>query len=238
MAEAADGSAAVWQTRAVRLLPHEKERLEIFQAAELARRRRARGLELGQAEAVALIADEVLEAARDGLDYGAVERRGYEVLRPGDVLDGVAGLVARIELEPLFGDGHRLIVLRDPIGREGPPPPHAEGAAEIPWLPDGAPLEIANAGAVPVGLTSHFHVFEANRALDFDRRAAWGMRLALPAGEKVLIEAGEALEVRLLPIGGERIVRGHGGLVEGPLDAPGALDEALALARERGYRGA
>jgi urease subunit gamma/beta len=58
------------------LLPHEKERLEIFQAAELARRRRGRGLRLSQAEAVALISDEVLEEARDGLDYEAVERRG------------------------------------------------------------------------------------------------------------------------------------------------------------------
>jgi urease subunit gamma/beta len=223
----------------VRLLPHEKERLEIFQAAELARRRRGRGLRLAQAEAVALIADEVLEAARDGLDYAAVEQRGYEVLGPDDVLEEVPALVARIELEPLFGDGHRLIVLRDPIGRDGPPPLHAEGAAEIPWLDaDAATLEIANRGEVPVGLTSHFHVFEANRALEFDRRAAWGMRLALAPGEKVVIEAGQALEVRLLPIAGERVVRGHGELVDGPLDEPGALNAALERAREKGYRGA
>lgn len=77
----------------MRLLPHEKERLEIFQAAELGRRRRGRGLRLGQAEAVALIADEVLEAARDGLDYAAVEQRGYEVLGTADVLDEVPRLV-------------------------------------------------------------------------------------------------------------------------------------------------
>ncbi len=221
----------------MRLLPHEKERLEIFQAAELARRRRGRGLRLGQAEAVALIADEVLEAARDGLGYAAVERRGYEVLGPADVLDEVPALVPRIELEPLFADGHRLIVLRDPIGADAPPPLHAEGAVEIPWLPDGAALEIANEGEVPVGLTSHFHVFEANRALNFDRRAAWGMRLALDPGEKVVIEPGGALEVRLVPIAGERIVRGHGELVDGPLDEEGALDAALERARERGYRG-
>jgi urease subunit gamma/beta len=222
----------------VRLLPHEKERLEIFQAAELARRRRARALRLSQAEAVALIADEVLEAARDGLDYAAVERRGYEVLGPADVLEEVPGLVRRVELEPLFADGHRLIVLRDPIGRDGPPASHAEGAAEIPWLESEASLEIANTGEVPVGITSHFHVFEANRTLEFDRRAAWGMRLALAPGEKVLIEPGQTLEVRLLPIAGERVVRGHGELVDGPLDEPGALEAALERARERGYRGA
>src|SRR5262249_13373693 len=156
-----------------------------------ARRRQERGLRLGQVEAVALISDEVLEAARDGLDYAAVERRGYEVLGPGDVLDDIPRLVQRIELEPLFADGHRLIVLRAPTGREGPPPLHAQGEREIPWLPDGIALEIVNEGEVPVGLTSHFHVFEANRALHFDRRAAWGMRLALAAGEKIVIEPGQ-----------------------------------------------
>ncbi len=222
----------------MRLLPHEKERLEIFQAAELARKRRGRGLRLGQAEAVALIADEVLEAARDGLEYAAVEQRGYEVLGTADVLDEVPRLVPRIELEPLFADGHRLIVLRDPIGSDGPPSLHAEGAAEIPWLAEGTALEIANQGEVPVGLTSHFHVFEANRALEFDRRAAWGMRLALDPGEKVLIEPRQTLEVRLVPIAGDRIVRGHGELVDGPLDEPGALEAALDRAKEKGYRGA
>jgi urease subunit gamma/beta len=222
----------------VRLLPHEKERLEIFQAAELARRRRRRGLRLSQAEAVALIADEVLEAARDGLGYGAVERRGYEVLGPVDVLEEVPALVARIELEPLFADGHRLVVLLDPIGRDGPPPLHAEGEGEIPWLAGGVPLRLANEGAVPVGLSSHFHLFEANRALSFDRRAAWGMRLALAAGEKVVIEPGQELEVRLVPIAGERVVRGQGEIVDGPLEAPGALEAALERARALGYRGA
>jgi urease subunit gamma/beta len=221
----------------VRLLPHERERLEIFQAAELARRRRGRGLRLSQAEAVALIADEVLEAARDGLGYEDVERRGYEVLGPADVLEEVPALVTRIELEPLFADGHRLIVLRDPIGADGPPP-LADSAGEIPWLDGETTLEIANEGEVPVGLTSHFHLFEANRALSFDRRAAWGMRLALAAGEKVVVEPGATLAVRLLPIAGERVLRGHGELVDGPLEEPGALEAALERARERGYRGA
>lgn len=222
----------------MRLLPHEKDRLEIFLAAELARRRRDRGLRLSQAEAAALIADEVLEAARDGLDYATVERRGYEILGPDDVLGEVPRLLSRLELEPLFADGHRLIVLQDPIGRAEPPPLHGEGAAETPWLDAGTPLPIANEGAVPVGLSSHFHVFEANRALSFDRRAAWGMRPALAPGEKVVIEPGEAVEVRLVPISGARVVRGHSDLVDGPLDAPGALEAALELARERGYRGA
>ncbi len=221
----------------VRLLPREQNRLQVFAAAELARRRRARGLLLSQAEAVALICDEVMEAARDGLDYAAVEQRGYEILYPADVLEDVPRLVARIELEALFADGHRLIVLLDPITSGGPPSLDAANV-EPQWLEDGRPLRLANTSDVPIALTSHFHVFEANRRLHFDRSAAWGMRLAVAAGVKVVIEPGQTREVWVVPFGGARIVRGHGGLVDGPLDAPGALEAALALARKRGYEGA
>jgi urease subunit gamma/beta len=222
----------------MRLLPRERDRLEVFLAAELARRRRARGLRLTQAEAVALIADETLEAARDGLGYAEVERRGYGILHEGDVLPGVAEMVDRIELEPLFADGTRLVVLLDPIRRSEPAPLDDGAAPALAWLHGGVPLVIANEGEVPVGITSHFHLFEVNRALRLDRRAAWGMRLALPAGAKLVVEPGADVEARVVPFGGRRVVRGHGGLVDGPLDAPGALESALALARERGYRGA
>jgi urease subunit gamma/beta len=221
----------------VRLLPREQNRLQVFAAAELARRRRARGLLLSQAEAVALISDEVMEAARDGLGYTAVEQRGYEILDPADVLEDVPRLVGRIELEALFADGHRLIVLHDPITSDGPPPLDA-GSAQPQWLEGGTPLRLANTSDVPIALTSHFHVFEANRRLLLDRRAAWGMRLAVAAGVKVVIEPGQTRDVQVVPFGGARVVRGHGGLVDGPLDAPGALEAALALAQERGYEGA
>jgi urease subunit gamma/beta len=219
----------------MRLLPSEEDRLLLFLAAELARRRRARGLALTQAEAVALIADEVCEAARDGCGYAEVERRGYRVLEEPDVLAGVPDAVARVEVEPLFADGHRLVVLHDPIRRDAPP---AAAAVEPEWLDGGAALEVVNEGEVPVAVTSHFHFFEVNRALRFDRAAAWGSRLAVAPGAKVMFAPGEPRTVRVVPIAGARVVRGHGGLVDGPLDAPGARDAALALARERGYRGA
>jgi urease subunit gamma/beta len=218
----------------MRLLPREQERLLLFLAAELARRRRARGLALTQAEAVAIVADTVCEAARDGASYADAERAGYAALTPADVLEGVAALVPRIEVEALFTDGSRLVVLHDPIAQDGPPEPRE---LEPTWL-DGTPLEVVNEGEVLVGVTSHFHFFEVNRALSFDRAAAWGMRLAVPAGTKVFFEPGGRRTVQLTPFGGARVIRGHGGLADGPLDAPGAKDRALELARARGYRGA
>src|SRR3954469_6523887 len=173
----------------MRLLPREQDRLQVFLAAELARRRRARGLALTQAEAVALIADEVCEAARDGRSYEEVEAYGYGVLGPADVLPGAGELVGRIEVEPLFADGHRLIVLHDPIGRTGPPSPRG---VEPEWVGDGVALDVVNEGTRPVGVTSHFHFFEVNRALRFDRAAAWGRRLAIAPGAKVVFLPGEA----------------------------------------------
>ena len=71
---------------------------------------------------------------------------------------------------------------------------------------------MVNEGAVPVGVTSHFHFFEVNRALRFDRAAAWGRRLAVEAGVKVFFDPGVPREVRLVPFGGARVVRGHAGL--------------------------
>jgi urease subunit gamma/beta len=217
----------------VRLLPSEEDRLALFLAAELARRRRARGLRLSQAEAVALIADETMELARDGLAYHEVERRGYAVLGPGDVQDGVAELVDRIELEPLFADGPRLVVLIEPITRDRPP--DLTGEPELEWLPGEVAVEVENLAAVAIAVTSHFHFFETNRVLRFDRRAAWGMRLAVVPGVKVVFPPGESRAVRLVPFGGARVIRGHGGLVDGCLDEPGALEAALALARAQGY---
>ena len=219
----------------MRLLPREQDRLLLFLAAELARKRRARGLRLNQAEAVALIADEVCEAARDGRSYEEAEAVGYGVLGDADVADGVAELVRRVEVEAVFGDGSRLIVLHDPVAAAGPPPP---GEPELVWLARDIAVTVVNEGEVPVGVTSHFHFFEANRALRFDRARAWGLRLAIAPGEKVFFDPGAAREVFLVPFGGARVIRGHAGLVDGPLDAPEALDAALELARERGYRGA
>lgn len=84
-------------------------------------------------------------------------------------------------------------------------------------------LEVTNRGDRPVQVGSHFHFAEANRALDFDREAARGHRLDIPAGTAVRLEPGDATTVRLIPLGGQRRVHGFRDLVDGPLDS-GARD--------------
>ena len=125
--------------RPMRLLPWEEDRLQVFAAAELARRHLAAGLRLNQPEAVALICDAMLEAARAGATYEGVEAAGRGAVGPQDVLDGVRELVPEVRLEVLLGDGTRVIALLDPIGRGTPPDPLGPGALVI---GDDADIEV------------------------------------------------------------------------------------------------
>jgi urease gamma subunit len=99
----------------MRLTPRELERLQLFSAAELARRRRARGVKLNYPEAVALICDEISEAARDGRTMQEAMEVGSTVLRRADVMDGVAEMLDKLQVEALFTDGMKLVTLYDPI---------------------------------------------------------------------------------------------------------------------------
>ncbi len=223
------------------LTPRDLDRLLLFQAAELARRRRARGLLLNVPETIAIVADEVAEAARDGLRLEEAIARGRAVLGPADVLPGVADVVAQVQVEASFEDGSRLAVVHDPIGGGslGADAPGAVLPADAPlaWPEPVATLTIENTASVPIAVTSHYHLFEANPRLRLDRAAAYGMRLCLPAGGVLRLDPGETCEAPVVPIGGERVAIGFAGLVDGPLDAPGAREAALERARACGYLG-
>jgi urease subunit gamma/beta len=228
----------------VRLTPTERDRLLIFTAAELARARRARGVRLNVPEATALIADTVCEAARDGRRLAEAIEAGRSVLSADDVLPGVPDVVTTVQVECVFDDGTRLCVINDPFHGRGSLGDEAPGAALAGQGTGYDPVEeqlvlpVHNTASVPISVTSHFHFFEANPRLDFDRAAAYGTRLSVPAGSSVRFGPGESVEVGLVPIGGDRIAIGFAGLVDGPLDAPGAREEALRRAVACGYLGA
>jgi urease subunit gamma/beta len=226
----------------VRLTPTERDRLLLFTAAELARSRRARGLRLNVPEATALIADTVAEAARDGARLLAAAEAGRSVLGVDDVLPGVADIVIEVKVEAVFDDGTRLVVVRDPFRSTSVSTDDAPGsvvAADV--APESfqiVELLVTNRSTVPVSITSHFHFFEVNPRLEFDRSLAYGMRLAIPAGSAQRFEPGEPTYVRIRPIGGDRIAIGFAGLVDGPLDDPAVRAAALQRAIAEGYLGA
>jgi urease gamma subunit len=99
----------------VHLTPREIDKLLIFSAGELARKRRARGLKLNHPEAVALITSEILEMIRDGKTVADIMSAGSTILAAGDVMDGVAAMVPEIQVEGTFPDGTKLVTVHQPI---------------------------------------------------------------------------------------------------------------------------
>ncbi|HEY8417610.1 MAG TPA: urease subunit gamma [Limnochordales bacterium] len=218
------------------LSPKEQERVWLFALAELARKRRAKGLKLNYPEALALICDEVMEAAREGCTLEEAVARGCQVLTVDDVMEGVPDLLTRVQVEAVFADGTRLVTLHGPIrprqdaagaagaamggaatggaaaGSQG-----ADGAGAAPAHPlvgevrvaaepivlnAGKPrqaLRIRNESPLPIWVGSHFPLEKANPRLQFDREAARGWRLAVPAGEVVLIPPESEMTVEIVP---------------------------------------
>jgi urease subunit gamma/beta len=224
------------------LSPKETDRLQLFLAAELARKRRARGLKLNYPEARALIADEIVEGARDGRSVAELMDFGARILTTDDVLPGVAELVGVLQVEGFFEDGQKLVTVHQPIGPGSEPLADqivpgeivaAAGDIELSAGRETAVLRVANTGDRPVQVGSHYHFFEVNRALRFERRQAFGMHLDIPAGTAVRFEPGEERDVELVAFGGTRELHGLNGLTDGA-----DLETALARAREQGYEGA
>jgi urease subunit gamma/beta len=206
------------------LTQHEQERLMIACAAEVARRRRERGLLLNHPEAVAVLTNWVLEAARDGMSVAGIMAAGRSVLDTSDVMEGVETLIDELQAEATFPDGTKLVTLHGPI-QPALADTAGDGARLVPGeilLGDGdieflagrqlTALNVLNTGDRPVQVGSHFHFAEANEALQFDRDAAVGRRLAVAAGTSVRFEPGIAIDVELVAYAGARITAGFRGL--------------------------
>ncbi|MGJ4885295.1 urease subunit beta [Bradyrhizobium sp. HKCCYLRH1065] len=229
------------------LSPTEMDRLVIFNAAQMARRNRLLGIRLNHPEAVAYITDEVMTAARRNLPYAEIRDMAGRLLTTDDVEPGVAQMIPMLYVELMFAEGTKVMALFEPIqpadgtaGDEFVPGEIIAGGDDIAMFTElpAVTLDVVNTGDRDIQVRSHTHFFEVNRALLFDRGAAWGMKIDRPAGLGVRFEPGVTKSVRLVPITGDRIVRGQAGLVNGPLDAAGARETGLKLAQSRGYLGA
>ena len=97
------------------LTPREQEKLMVYVAAEVARKRRARGLKLNYPEAVAIITAEMLEAARDGKTVAEIMSFGTTILKRDDVMEGVSEMIHDVQVEATFPDGTKLVTVHDPI---------------------------------------------------------------------------------------------------------------------------
>tara|TARA_B100002051_G_C16731497_1_gene638524 strand:+ start:1737 stop:2429 length:693 start_codon:yes stop_codon:yes gene_type:complete len=228
------------------LTPTEMERLTIFTAAELSRKRKAKGLKLNHPEAIAFITDEILEGAREGRSVADLISFGSTLLSTDDVLPGVSDLISMIQVEGTFPDGTKLVTVHDPIrpGKKkvgGVSPGELdceEGEIEINAGRRSVTIKVVNTGDRPVQIGSHYHFFETNKALEFNRASAFGLRLDIPAGTAVRFEPGEAKEVVLTEFGGTQELYGLNNLTNGQINSQDIKDQAMNRARARGFKGA
>ncbi len=213
------------------LTPREKDKLLIFTAALLAERRLARGLKLNYPEAIALISAAILEGARDGRTVAELMAFGTTILTEKEVMDGVSAMIPEIQVEATFPDGTKLVTVHQPIR---PVADDKEALSETILIPGEVIVAIAdeiqlnldrqrlritvgNAGDRPIQVGSHYHFYETNAALQFDRALTKGFRLNIPAGTAVRFEPGQTREVELVAFSGEQAVYGFRGEMMGPI---------------------
>ena len=245
------------------LSPREIEKLLLHQTGFLAQKRLARGLRLNHPEAVALIAAQILEFIRDGRTVAELMDLGRQFLGRNQVMTGVPEMITEVQVEGTFPDGSKLVTVHHPIAAEHgnlqlalqgsflpvpdlawfPPLPAEDepGACQTPdeeiELNAGRPtgeLPVTNLGDRPIQVGSHYHFIETNGALRFDRAAAYGKRLDIPAGTAVRFEPGETKTVRLVEIAGRKIIRGGNNLAAGKVSAPGKK-AAVKRVKQKGF---
>jgi urease subunit gamma/beta len=206
----------------VLLTPREKDKLLIAMAAQVARNRLARGVKLNHPEAIALITDFVVEGARDGRSVAELMQAGANVLTADQVMPGIAEMIPDIQVEATFPDGTKLVTVHHPI--------RGAASADVPGTVTTVPgeivfnggadrtvIEVANTGDRPIQVGSHYHFFEVNPGLVFEREKARGRRLDIAPGTAVRFEPGSTREVVLVPLSGGRTVYGFRGDVMGKL---------------------
>ena len=233
------------------LSPREIEKLMLHNAGFVAQKRLARGLKLNHPEAVALIAAQLLEFIRDGRTVAELMDLGRQFLGRRQVMDGVAQMLAEVQVEGTFPDGTKLVTVHSPVADvdgdlelalygSGLATPDlalfgdlpeetdspgacqaAEGTLVLNADRDTVSLEVTNLGDRPIQVGSHYHFVETNAQLAFDREAAYGKRLDIPAGTAVRFEPGESRTVTLVDIAGNRVIRGGNNLADGPVDDAG-----------------
>ena len=246
-----------WGFCAMHLVPHEVDKLNLVAIGLLAQRRLARGLRLNYPEAIALISTVLLELMRDGQhSVPELMALGGKILGHREVQPGVPQMIGEVHVEGTFPDGTKLVAVRSPVtaatgdlklalyGSFLPLPDPSffksaedENAGVITTadgslvLNDGrevATISATNTDTRPIQVGSHFHFVEANPRLEFDRKAAYGKRLDIPAGTAIRFEAGETKTVTLVEIAGNKVIRGGNNLADG---AVGTSNRKTALER-------
>lgn len=206
------------------LSPREKDKLLLFTAALLAERRKDKGLKLNYPEAVAFISAAIMEGAREGRSVAELMDYGRTLLTGDDVMDGVAEMIHDVQVEATFPDGTKLVTVHEPIVASRAPLVQAgevitePGEIELNAGRETLQVEVANRGDRPIQVGSHYHFYETNSALQFDREPTKGFRLDIPAGTAVRFEPGQSRKVTLVKYAGDQLIYGFNARIMGKVE--------------------
>jgi urease subunit gamma/beta len=215
------------------LTNREQEKLMIYTASKLALERKERGLKLNYPEAVAVISSFILEGARDGNSVADLMVSATKVLKADDVMPGIAAMMGMVQTEATFDDGTKLVTVHNPIPFKKDGAVIAgeyiidDGEIELNVGLEVTTIEVKNDGDRPIQVGSHYHFFETNKELNFNRAEAYGRRLNILSGTSVRFEPGSIKEISLVDFTGKRYISGFNGLVEGLLDDVSVKENAM-----------
>ena len=214
------------------LTNREQEKLMLYTASKLALERKERGLKLNFPEATAILSSYIIEGARDGKSVAQLMVDATKVLKEDEVMEGVASMMHMVQVEATFDDGTKLVTVHNPIAYSKTsmiPGEYLvdEGEIELNANKQIITIEVENKGDRPVQIGSHYHFFEVNSALAFDRNQAYGKRLDVAAGTSVRFEPGSIKKINLIDFAGRRYMSGFNGLVEGFLDDENVKAKAM-----------
>ena len=223
----------------MRLTPREMDKMMLHYAGELAKKRKERGIKLNYVEAVALISMEIMELAREG-EKSVAELMSYgkQILKASDVMDGVANMIHDVQVEVSFRDGTKLVTVHTPIEDNGKLAPGEYILKNEDIIlnanKEAIEVEVKNNGDRPVQVGSHFHFFEVNKLLSFDREKAYGRRLDIASGTSVRFEPGESKKVRLIEFGGNKRLFGFNDLNNAQINDDNK-QKAMSVAKAKGF---
>lgn len=223
----------------MRLTPREMDKMMLHYAGELAKKRKERGIKLNYVEAVALISMEIMELAREG-EKSVAELMSYgkQILKASDVMDGVANMIHDVQVEVSFRDGTKLVTVHTPIEDNGKLAPGEYILKNEDIIlnanKEAIEVEVKNNGDRPVQVGSHFHFFEVNKLLSFDREKAYGRRLDIASGTSVRFEPGESKKVRLIEFGGNQRLFGFNDLNNAQINDDNK-QKAMSVAKAKGF---
>ncbi|WP_185883033.1 urease subunit gamma [Blattabacterium cuenoti] len=201
------------------LTSYEKEKILLHMAGELAKKRLKRGLKLNYPESLALITHYVMEGARDGKTVKEIINEASHILSEYQIMDGVYELLNNVQIEATFPDGTKLVTIHNPIQKKTKrsskiiPGQYNLLNKDISILPNRSRIKriVSNTGNRPIQVGSHFHFYETNSALSFERKGTKGYRLDIPSGRSVRFEPGEIKDITLVEIGGSKKIYGFSG---------------------------